>query len=301
MAATKASGPVPDVPEPKQQKNLVRRQSDYAWILMFFCVLWFLGDRFFPARTQPADLAEMRQTFNSMGFESVWMAYASFFLTTGLALTGLTLALWNVMIWLKPETPRIHVAEQLKTIAVNLMVVLPTYQTGWEFLVNQGYTKVTMDRLEPTTVLLDITLWMLVFELAWYVQHRAMHDNKTLWKYGHEYHHQWKRPEHMIGITNFAFDAVVEGWVTMSSSMAPVLLFPINWYVRAVIGLLYMLFAVLVHWDFFPIRYHINHHYHVVKNYGSHWPIFDMIFGTYQGDYWVGDAWAGRGNVKKVA
>ena len=93
----------------------------------------------------------------------------------------------------------------------------------------------------------------------------------------------------------------------MSSAFAPVLFFPINWseppqprpfsicpplphfhgmnqhrYVRSVVGLLYMLLAVLVHWDFFPIRYHLNHHYHVTKNYGSHIPIFDWLFDTYQ-------------------
>ena len=55
-----------------------------------------------------------------------------------------------------------------------------------------------------------------------YTQHRAMHDVKFLWEYGHQYHHQWKRTEHMIGITNFSFDAIVEGWVTMSSAFAPV-------------------------------------------------------------------------------
>lgn len=46
--------------------------------------------------------------------------------------------------------------------------------------------------------------------------------------------------------------------------------FDLSRYSRSVIGLLYMLLAVLVHWDFFPIRYHLNHHYYVTKNYGSH-------------------------------
>ena len=48
-------------------------------------------------------------------------------------------------------------------------------------------------------------------------------------------------------------------------------------------GFCYMIFAVLVHWDHFTFsRYHLNHHYLVTKNYGSHWPIFDMFFNTYQ-------------------
>ena len=56
----------------------------------------------------------------------------------------------------------------------------------------------------------DWFLWMFLFELAWYFQHRLMHDVKPLWHYGHAYHHEFKRPEHMIGLTNFAFDHVEE-------------------------------------------------------------------------------------------
>lgn len=78
-----------------------------------------------------------------------------------------------------------------------------------------------------------------------------MHDNKFLWKWGHEYHHTWRKPEHMIGITNFAFDHIVEVWVTISSAALPTLFFPIHWWVMRGIGFVYMLLAVLVHWDGF--------------------------------------------------
>lgn len=83
-----------------------------------------------------------------------------------------------------------------------------------------------------------------------------------------------------IGITNFAFDHVVEIWVTMSSTFVGYVLFPSNFYVGKAIGLGYM---VLVHWDgFYGSRFHINHHYLITKNYGSHFPFLDMFFGTYQ-------------------
>ena len=53
--------------------------------------------------------------------------------------------------------------------------------------------------------------------------------------------------------------------------------------VSKIMGFGYMIFAVLVHWDHFTFsRYHLNHHYLVTKNYGSHWPLFDMFFNTYQ-------------------
>ena len=69
----------------------------------------------------------------------------------------------------------------------------------------------------------------------------------------------------------------------MSSSFLPLVFFPLNYVTTVVIGFVYMILAVLVHWDGFPIRYHLNHHYAVVKNYGSHIPLFDMFFGTYKG------------------
>jgi sterol desaturase/sphingolipid hydroxylase (fatty acid hydroxylase superfamily) len=74
--------------------------------------------------------------------------------------------------------------------------------------------------------------------------------------------------------------------VTMSSSVYSFFIFPINFTVAKVVSLAYMVFAVLVHWDAFARfdAYHLNHHYSVTKNYGSHFPIFDIFFGTYEWD-----------------
>lgn len=197
------------------------------------------------------------------------------------ALSGLTAATWRIIKHFDPNIPTTFFNEQMRAISVN-MPLLAMMETLWGYLTVQRWTKITMhDEWSPLSVLLGVAGWMLIFELTWYTQHRLMHDNKVLWTYGHQYHHSWKRPEHMIGITNFAFDHVVEVWVTMSSSIASSFFFPINFYVKNVIGLGYMIFAVLVHWNKFPFRYHLNHHYKVVKNYGSHIPVFDMFFGTY--------------------
>jgi len=160
---------------------------------------------------------------------------------------------------------------------------LPILQVVWDMLEETGYTKATMGNTDIVSIIRDSLLWMLCFEWAWYFQHRAMHDSKFLWTLGHSYHHGWNSPEHMIGITNFAFDHIVEFWVTMSSSFLGYLIFPSNFYVGKIISLLYMILAVLAHWEGFELsRYHINHHYLVTKNYGSHVPIFDILFGTYQ-------------------
>jgi len=178
--------------------------------------------------------------------------------------------------------------EQVKTIEINFFL-LPFMQVLWDFSIENGFTKVTSGNLHPMIILRDILLWILSFEWAWYVQHRLMHDVKLLWKYGHSYHHKWRKPEHMLGITNFAFDHVVEVWVTMSSSYLGHLLFPANFYVAKIVSLTYMVLAILAHWDGYHVsRYHINHHYLVTKNYGSHVPIFDMLFGTYQWEPYKG-------------
>merc|ERR1712217_109696 len=112
------------------------------------------------------------------------------------------------------------------------------------------------------SVSLQVFGWMLMFELTWYTQHRLMHDNKVLWKYGHQYHHSWKRPEHMIGITNFAFDHVVELWVTMSSAFFPILIFPSHYLTSKLFSVCYSILAIFVHWDAFHAysSYHLNHH-----------------------------------------
>eukprot|EP00932_Pfiesteria_piscicida_P006857 SRR837773.16827.p1 GENE.SRR837773.16827~~SRR837773.16827.p1 ORF type:complete len:282 (-),score=81.98 SRR837773.16827:26-775(-) len=210
------------------------------------------------------------------------------YLMTSAMLFAATFGLHLFMRRVTPEMPTTHLTAQAKTIAANFFL-LPVYQVLWEYLQAQGWTKVTTGNLEPALFVRDVALWLLAFELSWYTQHRAMHDNKFLWELGHSYHHSWKKPEHMIGITNFAFDHIVETWVTMSSAFIPVLLFPINHFVAKILGLIYMLYAVLVHWDAFSwfSQYHLNHHYLVVKNYGSHIPIYDILFGTYQWEEYV--------------
>lgn len=229
-------------PRPKKKLNFVRNKADFVWIALMMGVLVVLGEHYFPHRTPESQQVAIYEAFNVGGAflpvgTSVWhraAPYAVFFLMTGVSLSGLTLMLYFVMQYLRPRTSpqtfEFVLSKQLKTIFFNLAVLLPAYQTFWEWLVNSGYTKVTIDRLSPFHIVGDIFLWVLAFELLWYAQHRAMHDSKTLWKFGHEYHHSWRQPEHMIGVTNFAFDALVEGWVTMSSSFLPVLVFPINWY-----------------------------------------------------------------------
>jgi len=125
-----------------------------------------------------------------------------------------------------------------------------------------------------------------------------MHDIKVLWTYGHAYHHKWRVPEHMIGVTNYSFDHVVETWVTMSSAMFPMVVFPGNFFITKFLSLAYMCYAVLVHWDGFGgfSKYHLNHHYLVVKNYGSHVPIFDILFGTYE---WGSHTWLESATSRK--
>ena len=213
-----------------------RKRSDYAWMAGFYLVLIFAGEKTFPQRSTSADVANMERAFNILKLESTLGQYLFFLLITAFGLCALTSSLW-IFFRILRKTPDTHLGTMLKTIAPNLTLFLPAYQVVWEYLILKGWTKVTSYRTSPQEILFDTFLWMLIFELTWYFQHRLMHDNKWLWTNGHEYHHQWKNPEHMIGVTNFAFDALVECWVTMSSSFLPLLIFPMNWYVRNIVGL----------------------------------------------------------------
>ncbi|ELR15188.1 fatty acid hydroxylase superfamily protein [Acanthamoeba castellanii str. Neff] len=267
------------------QRNFVRRRSDYAVMAVFLALMVAAGCVSFPAYSTEEDLRLMSAVYDPLGLgwssAAKWVGW--YFITVA-ALHGLTWSLFLGFLYInKKDTPiGPTFFAQARAIETNFFL-LPLVQVVCDIATQDGWTKVTMGNTEPALVLRDVLLWMLCFEWAWYVQHRLMHDVKPFWKYGHYFHHQWKKPEHMLGITNFAFDHVVEVWVTMSSSFLGYLLFPSNFYVGKAIALVYMVLAVLAHWEGFHLsRYHINHHYLVTKNYGSHVPIFDMLFGTYQ-------------------
>ena len=272
-------------PSSHTNTNFMRRRTDYFFLALIAGTLALWGNRLAP-NTSPSDADSIFALINVLHFSSRLPAFMIYLLIAPLTMATLTSGMWFIMKTVRPETPTTHLAAQLRSVSVN-MVLLGGIQVALDYLATLSFTKQYVDQDFPASLVSLVTvrdcmLWMLGFELAWYTQHRAMHDNKFLWRIGHAYHHSWKKPEHMIGITNFAFDHIVEVFVTMSSSAFPTFIFPIDFRVAKIIGFSYMIIAVLVHWDFFPYRYHLNHHYLVTKNYGSHWPIFDILFGTYQ-------------------
>ena len=242
--------------------NFRRKKTDYIWLASFFVTLVAVGEYFWgQERSSKSDREFIAKACNPLNFQDETWAWTCWLLIAVTAMTAITQGMWQLMKMWKPEaSPSTHFSDQMKAIQVN-MFLLGLVQASWDYASSKyAFAKVKQDRLEPWTALGDMCLWMLCFELSWYTQHRLMHDVKFLWTHGHAYHHTWKRPEHMIGVTNFAFDHVVEVWVTMSSSFLGYLLFPANFYVGKAISLAYMILAILVHWDGFSgSRYHINH------------------------------------------
>eukprot|EP01084_Bolivina_argentea_P108960 194751_1 len=263
-----------------KKMNFKRNTSDYYWIIAFYLILYVYGQYFYPQKTKPDHAKTIYNIINVAAFSDLKFVYITYWIIASISLSGITAAVWHIIKYLDPKICMTYFDDQMKAIRVN-MILLAMMETIWTYITVNGYTKITMDRTDMFSMILDSFCWILGFELSWYTQHRLMHDNKILWTYGHQYHHSWNTKDHMIGITNFAFDHVVEIWVTMASSFIPVFIFPINFYLKTFISLVYMIIAVLVHWDGFPWKYHLNHHYKVVKNYGSHIPIFDVFFGTY--------------------
>ena len=226
-------------------------------------------------------ISKICNPFGIKGYLQIWSVWM---IITFSSLFGLTAILWVMMRQYNPSaTPMTHFWQQSKFISINFLL-LSFVQATWDCLTTSiPFSKITAGNPSPMVCVRDAVCWMFCFELGWYTQHRLMHDVKFLWINGHAFHHSWRRPEHMIGITNFAFDHVIEVWATMSCSFFGYLIFPTNFFVGKASSLAYMVLAVLSHWDGFGLsRYHINHHYLVTKNYGSHIPLFDVLFDTYQ-------------------
>lgn len=171
-----------------------RHKTDYVWLAGFFVLAYGLGQLLQPGRSEPSDLAALRGYMDVLGVENPVLVQVVFFGITAVGMSGMTLMLWLVIRAVQPDLPLQNVRAQLKTIAPNLLFVLPLYQSVLNYCMTElAITKVTLSRTAPLQVILDMALWMFVFELMWYTQHRAMHDNYYLWKYGHEYHHGWRR------------------------------------------------------------------------------------------------------------
>jgi sterol desaturase/sphingolipid hydroxylase (fatty acid hydroxylase superfamily) len=288
-----------------KQGAAIRSRVDYIIIALFYVILYQVGNKFWPGNSTKQDTDYFQNLFAQLGYyasfgyagsdPSTWANFIStwvaFFFLTVLGEAFITYGLcWNYLIWMWPDTPRKYFAIQSRDLLLSNFWLLAAYQTVFDWMVVKGYTKQTAGNTDAFSVVRDIALWSLVFELTWYTQHRLMHE-KFLWElkifgfeFGHSYHHQWRDNYQMIGITNFSFDALVETWVTMSSSLLPILLFPSNFYAAKGWSLFYMLWAVLVHHHGFAERFHemhLGHHHFINKNFGSHFPFFDMIFGTY--------------------
>lgn len=95
----------------------------------------------------------------------------------------------------------------------------------------------------------DILLWVIAYELAYYSQHRVMHD---------------------IGAT--LHETYCKFWLTFTSMYVPLVFFPIKIWTFRFTSLLYVFFQVFKHYDLcISTRY-----------YGCHLPVWDVVFGTYQ-------------------
>ena len=233
--------------------------------------------------------------FGMQGHLKIWSVWI---LITYSYLFAFALLFWILARRYYPSfTPTTHFYTQAKVVGFNFLL-LSMVQGFWDCVASQfPISKMTVGDLNLYICVRDVVYWAFCFELSWYTQHRLMHDVKFLWVNAHGFHHTWRRPEHMIGITSFAFDHIVEVWATMSSSFFGYLIFPINAFVGKSGSLVYMVLAVLSHWDGFHLsRYHINHHYLVTKNYGSHIPLFDIFFNTYQWEPYEHPESAGAAN-----
>jgi sterol desaturase/sphingolipid hydroxylase (fatty acid hydroxylase superfamily) len=277
----------------KSNKISNKKYIDYVWISTFYIFLISISGFFFTTTTKEDcdKILYITNSFN-ISLENKYLIYLTYYFTNIIVLKFVVCAIWNIIKYVnykyKIDTSVEIINKQIKPVNINI-ILLSLVETLWLYFILNGYTKVTIGNNNIYKFCSETTLWMLCFELTWYVQHRLMHENYFLWRYGHAYHHTWNKSKYLIGITNFARDHFVEVIITMISSFVPILLFPINYYNKIFISLVYLILSFLVHWDLFPYKYHSVHHFNKNYNYGTHIPIFDIFFNTY---YW--------GDVKQI-
>ncbi|HZS10077.1 MAG TPA: sterol desaturase family protein [Blastocatellia bacterium] len=152
--------------------------------------------------------------------------------------------------------------------------------------------------------LVQLSLAVLLTDVAQYAAHRAFHEVEALWRI-HSIHHSTTAMDWLAGSrTHF-----VDIFVTRSISFVPVYLLGVTPAVFAVYIVFISFHAVFIHanvnWRFGPLKYVLStpqfHHWHHADeptayntNYAVFFPFIDKLFGTY---YMPGDKWPAKYGV----
>lgn len=154
----------------------------------------------------------------------------------------------------------------------------------------------------------QVAIGLLVYELALYAWHRAMHKSDTLWKIFHQMHHS---AEKLDIPSAFYFSPMDMIGFTLLGSLVFALLMGVDPTAATVIILSLNFLAIFQHaniktpvWLGYliqrPEQHAIHHARGVHGNNYSDFPIYDLLFGTfrnpddYQGEYGFYDGGSAR-------
>lgn len=144
--------------------------------------------------------------------------------------------------------------------------------------------------LSNMNVVLATVIAVLVFEFLLYVWHRAMHQNRLLWRIFHQMHHSAERVD-TFGA--FYFSPLDMIGFTLLGSVSIVLVVGVSPEVATYYLFITLFLAIFQHtsintpqWIGYIIQRpesHALHHGKGIHRYNySDIPVFDMIFGTFQ-------------------
>jgi len=258
--------------------KLINRYNYCAIFAAYFFILYFNKGLY----TKKEYCEKILDNVNIFNLTDLKLIYFLYFTLNAFVLNFIKFATTAVIRYFNPSIflDKKNYNKQIKNVNIHILLLSFIETFMFQLTVN-GYTKV---HLEPNSLYLflhDAVLWIVGFEMTLYLEHRIMHDNYYIWKYIHSYHHKANKRENLLGITLFYVNHF-EVFFTMSSAYVLTILFPINYYNKVAISLIYLILTFLSHWEMFPYKYHIIHHKNLMYNFGANVPIFDILFNTYR-------------------
>jgi lathosterol oxidase len=129
----------------------------------------------------------------------------------------------------------------------------------------------------PLVCILNIFVYLFVFDTWFYWTHRSLH-HPWMWKKIHNVHHQFVHPTAFGQDAVHPFEAVYQGPM---GHYAVSLLFPMHPVVMAVMGLGTSIWAICAHdGRAGDLNSHTRHHTHKHVNFGLYWGFWDWVCGT---------------------
>lgn len=129
----------------------------------------------------------------------------------------------------------------------------------------------------PKEFLLNLLIYMFVFDTWFYWTHRLLHLN-FFWNNIHYVHHQFLEPTAFAQDAVHWFEGLLQGPV---GHVLTTLVYPMHPVAVNAFGFLTSIYALLAHdGRILDLNSHMKHHHYKSCNYGLYWGFWDYLFDT---------------------